>query len=87
MRFKISKSIPILYQAPRNPILLGRAGLWGCRVALASGVRWRDERIFAILEHADGKAVHETLGGSVEVAERGVAPPPPNDPDSVRVDS
>ena len=55
-------------------------------MALASGVRWRDERIFAILEHADGKAVHETLGGSVEVAERGVAPPPPNDPDCVQVD-
>ena len=71
---------------PQKPLLLGRAVIWRRRVALAGNVRWRYERVVAILEHADGKAVRETIFGSVEVAEHCVAPPSTDDPDCVRVD-
>ena len=56
-------------------------------MALAGGVRWRDERVVAVLEHADDEAVCETFSGGVEVEEHCVAPPPTDDPDRVRVNA
>ena len=46
---------------PQTPLLLGRAGIRRRRVVLASGMCWRDERVVAVLKHADGKAVRDNI--------------------------
>ena len=72
---------------PQKPLLSRRAGIRRHRLALADGVRWRDERAVVVLEHTDNEAVRKTFVSCVEVAEHCVAPPPPDDPDFFRVES
>ena len=70
---------------PQKPLILRHALIRRRRVALSGGVHWQYVRVVAVLGHADSKAIRETLSGSVEVAEHCVAPPPPDEPDCVRV--
>ena len=46
---------------PQKPLLLGSAVIRRRCVVLAGSMSLRDECVAAILEHADGEAVRETL--------------------------
>ena len=70
---------------PKKPLGEGAFRDLECHLALVAGVRWRNERIGAVLKIFGGQTFREALCCHVKSAEHRVASPPPHQADDVWV--
>ena len=70
---------------PQKPLVEGALRALEVRLALISGVRWKNERVGAMFKHLGLEAFGETICCPEELAEHCVALPPPHQVDGVWV--